>query len=82
MNKVLILLALVILLTGCAPAVYVAPDSIPLTELPVGNASFNNSVFRFIDKEAGVICWIYSDGYRGGISCLPLSDTFLYVSYP
>lgn len=29
----------------------------------------NVSVVR--DKERSVTCWIYRDGYKGGISCIP-----------
>jgi hypothetical protein len=33
---------------------------------------------RYIDQEAGVVCWIYSPGTGGGgISCLSLKDTLL-----
>lgn len=35
-------------------------------------------VTRFVDKEAGVVCWkYYLGGAGGGISCLPLKDTKL-----
>ena len=39
----------------------------------------NPSVSRFMDLEAGVVCWIYSAAYQGGISCLPISETKLSV---
>jgi len=33
------------------------------------------NVKRFIDKEAGAVCWVW---YKtGGISCLPISETKL-----
>lgn len=52
---------------------------------PVGTIESNEgtkeyvytSVQRFIDKEAGVVCYLYSSIQKGGISCLPLSDTLL-----
>jgi len=28
-------------------------------------------VRRWHDDEKNVTCWIYSEGYRGGISCIP-----------
>ena len=43
----------------------VQPDSIP------------RFIERFIDDEAGVVCWRYKN--NGGISCLPISDTKLRV---
>jgi hypothetical protein len=36
-----------------------------------------DGVSRFEDAEAGVICWVYTQAYRGGISCLPKSETLL-----
>ncbi len=32
---------------------------------------------RFIDEEAGVVCWVYKAGYAGGISCLSIEQTRL-----
>ncbi len=35
-------------------------------------------VERFIDHEAGVVCWAFdSDSFAGGIHCLPLEQTRL-----
>ena len=36
-----------------------------------------NSVERYIDKEAGVVCWVYTAPYRGGLDCMPLNETLL-----
>lgn len=36
-------------------------------------------VNRYIDEDAGVVCWVF-DGYnKGGISCLPVKDTTIRV---
>lgn len=35
------------------------------------------SVCRFVDTEAGTVCWMYTRAYRGGISCLPIEQTDL-----
>lgn len=35
------------------------------------------NVDRFVDKEAGVVCWTYR--YHHGISCLPLDNTLLTI---
>ena len=34
------------------------------------------AVVRFIDDEAGIVCWRYTNN-PGGLSCLPLADTRL-----
>jgi len=81
MKRFLLLLVVVtILLIGCAPVASMpTDDSVSAQEIPAGNGGLGgNNVFRYIDEEAGVVCWIYSDGYRGGISCLPLVETNLY----
>jgi hypothetical protein len=33
----------------------------------------SEEVYRVIDDEAGVVCWVF-DGSSGGISCLPLDQ--------
>jgi len=55
--------SLAIITTGCEPA-RTNDDITYLDEAP--------GIRRFIDKEAGVVCWLYQ-GY--GISCLPISVT-------
>lgn len=40
-------------------------------------ARIESDITRHIDEEAGVVCWVYSYGYQGGISCLPIEDTRL-----
>lgn len=35
------------------------------------------SVERYIDNEAGVVCWVYTAPYRGGLDCMPLNETLL-----
>ena len=39
----------------------------------IANA-FYHSIYRVIDKEAGVVCWLYN---KGGMDCMPISDTAL-----
>lgn len=36
-----------------------------------------STVTRFVDEEAGVVCWMQTRVYSGGIGCLPLSETNL-----
>ena len=49
-------------------------------KLPVEGVS-TYGVFRMVDPDARVVCWIYVDGAsyqgQGGMSCLPLSETAL-----
>lgn len=40
--------------------------------------TIDDRVWRYEDKEAGVVCWVFSSGaYRGGIDCLPIDETKL-----
>ena len=36
-----------------------------------------SGVQRYIDNEAGVVCWVYTAPYRGGLDCMPLNETLL-----
>ena len=49
----------------------------PINSTQVGYSQ--GSVERFIDTEAMVVCWTFDTYNGGGISCLPLSDTNLFV---
>jgi len=69
MKKFLIILVLSILfLVSCAPEYQQNVSE---------QTNLTDSVSRFIDNEADVVCWIYRAGYKGGISCLPISETSL-----
>jgi hypothetical protein len=35
------------------------------------------AISRFVDEEAGAVCWLYEGYEKGGISCLPLDQTNL-----
>ena len=43
---------------------------------PQGEGS-DYGVTRYVDTKAGVVCWIYSAPYKGGIDCMPIKDTLL-----
>lgn len=74
MIRKLVLIALV-LLAGCLGG------GTPSDEAQREDVS--DHVERFVDNDAGVVCWIYSDGsvapegQAGGISCIPLEQTDL-----
>lgn len=70
--KKLVLLVLVFLLAGCSQIQY--EDDPAQQVMPIPN---NYGVVRYVDEEAGVVCWIYSAYHKGGISCFPLDDTLL-----
>lgn len=51
--------------------------------VPSENGSNSNiiegatNLYREIDEDAGVVCWIYSGYQSGGIDCMPISETLL-----
>ena len=74
-------LVVLLILNSCVPqqdagivrSAQGTPD-ITVIHLPLHN------VYRFVDDEAGVICYILArkvGGEEGGISCLPISETKL-----
>lgn len=73
--RLLLLLATLVVLGGCVPAVDGSGNPLPRSA-PV-SASLN--VQRVVDEEAGVACWVWTSALyeTGGISCLPLSETDL-----
>ena len=66
--------ALLLALAGCTQAGEPVGKSERLNISSIGYG-----VFRFIDHEAGVVCWVYKGSEKGGISCLPLGETRLDV---
>lgn len=67
MKRFVLLFAL--LLFSCAPT---TSSSVTIDKTaPVFVA---DEVYRVIDEQAGVVCWVF-DGFRaGGISCLPYTQ--------
>lgn len=66
-------------LYACQPAGYPNSQSLPNSE-PVfdsGSTSYSGGVERFVDREAGVVCYIFIGSEKGGIDCLPISETLL-----
>lgn len=79
MKTVIVLCAVVILLVACSGPATTVPELPPSFVLLEGNAYF--TFYRAVDKEARVACWIYSGIDKGGIDCLPLSQTGLDGGY-
>lgn len=71
MKKLAILVLLTLALTGCKQQEWTSTTTNYVGALPPG-------VKRFIDDDAGVVCYTYRNTYdSAGISCLPLSETKL-----
>ena len=69
---VLFVVGLFFVISGCSSAL---SDEVPTTNLDSSTAPY---IGRYIDDEAGVVCWLWdSGGYKGGLSCLPIADTKL-----
>ena len=68
------LTALVLLLATCAPETSLEGEPDPSDGVRIGK---NVWVYRVVDAEAQVACWVYSGIDKGGIDCLPLSETAL-----
>jgi hypothetical protein len=43
----------------------------------IATTALGGDVSRVMDRDAGVVCWVFWAAGRGGISCLPLKDTAL-----
>lgn len=78
---------LILMLASCLPA-GTPPPVLAEVPAPVVNQTTNPAITRYIDAEAGVVCWVYAYETRTGeyatyhtpaysLSCLPLKDTEL-----
>jgi hypothetical protein len=69
-------LFLVLVLSGCGGESSETHTETTLIETRTFSLHWGD-VERFIDEEAGVICWIYtsSTSTRGSIDCMPIQDT-------
>jgi len=73
MKRIALVLVLVALLVGC--------ETDPEWKNPDNQERLSSvgTVYRYIDAEAGVVCWIVDGGYNGGMSCLPIGETDLRI---
>lgn len=72
MKKVTLLLLIVVLLAACGPT----PEDYQQPELGAGCTEIGRpyyTLWRCIDKEAGVVCWVTGES----VSCLLLEETDL-----
>ena len=79
-SKIVVLIALLVLVAcvsakeqGTTVVAESRPTEISGTMLAKGPLW---SLNRFVDKESGVVCWIYSASYGGGITCIPCSQLY------
>jgi ABC-type Zn uptake system ZnuABC Zn-binding protein ZnuA len=86
MRKLLAILAIgaLLALAGCAEDTQ--PNETDSSATTNGTVVYedvpvSDDVTRFIDKEAGTVCYVYSGGGgydgQGGLSCMPIEDTEL-----
>lgn len=73
------LLVLSLLLTGCGEITIDRPPIPDLGEEYLGTINgggglTSSAVYRFIDEEYNVLCYVTSDYKKGGISCIPLGE--------
>ena len=72
MKKLLVLV--VLLAVSCAP---IPQEKVGPEWTTLAGSNLTMSVYRVTDREAGVVCWLYSSIEKGGIDCMPISDTRL-----
>ena len=65
MRNIITIVLIALILTGCAQQMN--EDA---------TIRIDRIVYRYIDREAGVVCWIY-ENRGGGIDCMPISETLL-----
>ena len=79
--KTVLLLAIIILV---AAGTWVSLEAIYSRSVVVGVRAepinrFPTGITRYVDEPAGVVCWVFIQEGKGGISCLPISETKMGV---
>ena len=67
-TRLLVVFVILVLLLGCGPD----PDMQDSTLVPIGEGGLCSKMYRIVDEDAGVACWVWRCSYAGGIDCLPL----------
>lgn len=77
---IVLVLLLLSILVGCLVPEPIASETVThKLIINYRNSGISGTgVYRFIDKDAGVVCWISGIGYAYSISCLPIKDTLLH----
>lgn len=76
---IVILIALVCatVFAACGPPPQGEPGYIPGLTTFFRYTDVPNGLYRFHDKEAGVVCWIFDGQNEVGMQCLPEGETKL-----
>ena len=74
---VLLLVGIVVGISSCGVEIGYQPQDTTDSETFLISDRIQPGINRVIDKEAGVVCWVYKGLDRGGIDCLPISQTQL-----
>lgn len=76
MKTLLLFMLCLVLLVGCGGGPDVSTSPVIVDEDFVNlYASGGHYIYRFVDKQMGVVCWVYNGFEKGGISCVPLDQT-------
>lgn len=70
MKKVAVTL-LLLALAGCGPLVDDGQQRPDCTQVTSGSLS---GVYRCVDEDAQVVCWVWTGYNQGGIDCMPFSE--------
>jgi hypothetical protein len=84
-TKSIILLYFFLIMVGCVPAQtfsgeIVQPkktDVVTIIIPTAGDSFYLGYLTKYIDEEAGVVCYITASPSIAGISCLPIKDTLI-----
>lgn len=75
MKKITLIIVVLVMLLSLAGCVESYPQTSGVTQATTNRVNLGNGISRFVDNEAGVVCWLASYG----ISCLPIADTLLHL---
>lgn len=67
-SKIAIIIIMIVLIAGCVEGVDTNKDNKNNIEII---STSSNYIKTINDEERNVTCWVYAQGYGGGISCLP-----------
>lgn len=67
----ILILIIITIAWACAPVEPTPPKNVQV------DVSYTMGVKRVVDEEAGVVCYVWKDGWGSGISCLDIDNTDL-----